>query len=331
MKLSVIILNYNVQYFLELCLKSVEAAITNIEAEIIVVDNNSPDNSCQMVKDLFPDVILIENKDNTGFSRGNNIGVAKAKGEFICILNPDTVVAEDTFITLLDFAQTTIDVGIIGCRLIDGTGSFLPESKRNIPTPSVSFKKMIGSSNSYYANHLKEDEIGNVDILVGAFMLMKRSLYIEVEGFDEDYFMYGDDIDLSYKVLKKGINNKYVGNVSIIHFKGESTPKNAYYRKRFYDAMKIFYKKHFKKNILLDIMIPIGTKVFPILELFKSSSKNKTEGLKEIIFDNNTATFKQIIDSFDNRNGIFKIRPKNSNFIIGSSGSNSQGEVRHDS
>lgn len=328
MKLSIVILNYNVRHFLELCLKSVEAAVTNIDAEIIVVDNNSSDNSCQMIKDLFPEVVLIENKENTGFSRGNNIGTSHATGEYICILNPDTVVAEDTFINLLRIADNTKELGIIGCRLIDGNGKYLPESKRNVPTPLISFKKMFGNSNLYYANHINENKVGEVDILVGAFMLMKSSLYKETSGFDEDYFMYGEDIDLSYKVIKKGLKNLYVGTETIIHFKGESTPKDIFYRKRFYDAMKIFYRKHFKKNLVLDVMISIGTKAFPLLEKIRTSSKDQDITEEEIVFNNNTMSFKEIIKSFESHQGTFKIRPKNSNFIIGSSGPGLKGEVR---
>ena len=330
MKLSIVILNYNVRYFLELCLKSVEAAIAEIDAEIIVVDNNSPDDSCEMVQTLFPNVKLIQNELNSGFSKGNNIGVTEARGEFLCILNPDTVVAEDTFTTLLAFANTTKDVGIIGCRLIDGYGRYLPESKRNVPTPLVSFKKIFVSSNSYYANHLKEHDIGNVDILVGAFMIIKKAIYESIGGFDEDYFMYGEDIDLSYKVLKAGFQNKYFGQATIIHFKGESTPKDRIFRKRFYDAMHIFYRKHFKKTWLLDVIINLGTKTIPLFEFLATSESGANEQKKEIVFDNNSMSFKKIIQSFEDREGLLKIRPKNSKFAIGSSGSKRKGKIIED-
>ncbi len=330
MKLSVVILNYNVRYFLELCIKSVEAAITDIDAEIIVVDNNSPDDSCEMVKTLFPNVKLIQNTLNSGFSKGNNIGVAQARGDYLCILNPDTVVAEDTFTTLLEFADKTKDVGIIGCRLIDGNGLYLPESKRNVPTPLVSLKKIFGSSGTYYANHLKEHDVGNVDILVGAFMIIKKSIYDGIGGFDEDYFMYGEDIDLSYKVLKAGFQNQYFGQSTIIHFKGESTPKDKIYRKRFYDAMGIFYKKHFKNTWLLDVIVNLGTKTFPFLELMVKSEKGSDAHREEIVFDNNTLSFKDIIRFFEDHEGFLKIRPKNSKFTIGSSGSKSKGVIIDD-
>ena len=348
------------QYFLELCLKSVEAAIKNIEAEIIVVDNQSPDDSCSMVKTLFPKVKLIKNRENWGFSKGNNIGVAEAKGEYICILNPDTVVAEDTFENILAFADLQDNLGIVGCRLIDGKGRFLPESKRNVPTPMVSIKKIFGNSADYYATQLNQHEIGKVDILVGAFMLMKRDLYASLNGFDEDYFMYGEDVDMSYRVLKQNLNNIYFGNTTVIHFKGESTLKDLRYAKRFYQAMKIFYKKHFRNYGLFDVVVWVGSKVMPF---FMNSNQRKEQKPKayvlvteenaktlnfnepldvikrietyeknsEYILDNNSLFFKQIIQQIDgfpeNSESTFKILPKNSNFILGSNSSKTKGEV----
>jgi len=303
LKLSVVILNYNVRYFLELCLKSVEAALTHIDSEILVVDNHSSDTSCKMVAELFPNVQLIENKDNSGFSKGNNIGVAQATGEYVCILNPDTVVAEDSFTKLLALADTKQDLGILGCKLIDGSGNYLPESKRNIPTPSISFKKIFG------------------------FMLLKREVYNVVNGFDEDYFMYGEDIDLSYRILKAGYTNYYTAETTSIHFKGESTPKDTIYVKRFYNAMRIFYKKHFKKNIVFDSAVSLGVRIIPVFNKLRRVDSTEPSDLKEIIFDNANLSYKSIIESFQNKKGKFKIRPKNSNFIIGSSNSKSQGDV----
>ena len=189
MQLSVIILNYNVRYFLELCVLSVQKAILNLDAEIIVIDNNSTDDSCAMMTQRFPEIKLIQNKENLGFPKGNNIAVKEATGKYICILNPDTVVSEDTFEKVMAFAQKQSDLGIVGCKLIDGTGNFLPESKRGIPKPWVAFTKIFGlykwfpkSSlvNKYYAQHLNENQTGKVDILVGAFMVMKRKLYNEM-------------------------------------------------------------------------------------------------------------------------------------------------------
>ncbi|MDD7885215.1 glycosyltransferase family 2 protein [Flavivirga sp. 57AJ16] len=361
MKLSIVILNYNVRYFLELCLKSVQAATLEIDAEIIVVDNNSEDDSCQMVRTLFPGIKLIENKTNFGFSKGNNMGVLQAKGEYICILNPDTVVAEDTFSKLLNFSEKKEKLGIVGCKLINGAGVFLPESKRNIPYVKVAVKKIYGNSKDYYANDLQANALGKVDILVGAFMLLKRDVYNAIGGFDEDYFMYGEDIDLSYRVLKAGYNNYYYGASSIIHFKGESTLKDKFYARRFYGAMQIFYKKHFTKNILFDMLVWLGIRLvyvfreIPVKRQKKTSQyifisdvaneklktilpktvifKQKLDSVEkkaEIIFDANSYSYKSIIKMIeDNKDQAitFKILPKNSNFVLGSDDAISRGEV----
>ena len=171
-----------------------------------------------MVSRLFPDVKLISNKENTGFSKANNQGVALAQGEYVCVLNPDTVVAEDTFTQLLSFVETQQNLGIVSCKLIDGAGSFLPESKRHVPTPSIAIKKLLGISKGYYASEVHENDVAKVPVFVGAFMLLTRKVYQEVGGFDERYFMYGEDIDLSYKSLKAGYDNYYFGNISVIHF-----------------------------------------------------------------------------------------------------------------
>lgn len=290
MQLSVIILNYNVRYFLEQCMVSVQEALSNIDGEIIVVDNNSSDDSCEMMKSRFPNVKLIENTANSGFPKGNNIGVAQAKGDYICILNPDTVVAEDTFAKILAFAEKQKNIGIVGCKLIDGTGNFLPESKRGVPTPFVAFTKIFGLYklfpkttlfNRYYAQHLSENETGKVDILVGAFMVMKRDLYLEIGGFDENCFMYSDDIDLSYMVLKKGKSNYYYHETYVIHYKGESTVKDGLYMKRFREAMQFFYKKHFKSSFIFDVFMKIGAFFFALVK--KNQSKLKPLQAEEYV------------------------------------------------
>lgn len=325
MQLSVIILNYNVRYFLELCLKSVIAATKDINSEIIVIDNNSPDDSCMMVKQLFPQVNLIENKENVGFSKANNQAVQIAKGNYICILNPDTVVAEDTFIKLLAFSKNKEHLGAIGCRLIDGSGKFLPESKRNVPTPKVSLYKILGFSKPYYSS-LGEFQAGKVAVLVGAFMFMKLEVYQEVNGFDEDYFMYGEDIDLSYKITQAGYENYYYPETTIIHFKGESTLKDATYAKRFYGAMNIFYRKHFKSNIILNSIIAFGVKLLPIVS--KMGRKKTTQPSKPTkILDNNQLAFKEIIQAIDEETCSYRIQPKNASFILGSDNSISRGQI----
>ncbi len=282
MQISVIILNYNVRFFLEQCVLSVQKALQNIDGEIIVVDNNSPDDSCAMMKQRFPNVKLIENKDNTGFPKGNNIGVAEAKGEYLCILNPDTVVAEDTFEKLLDFARTKTDLGIVGCKLIDGTGHFLPESKRSIPTPFVAITKMAGlykmfpkvsAFGKYYASHLSENETGKVDVLVGAFMLMRREFYNALNGFDEAFFMYGEDIDLCYRALQLRKSNYYFSETTVIHYKGESTVKDIKYLKSFKSAMELFYQKHFKVSFVFKTFMNFGAFVFSMIKMNRTDAK----------------------------------------------------------
>ena len=275
MQLSVIILNYNVRYFLEQCLASVQEALIGINSEIIVVDNLSSDDSCNMIKSRFPNIKLIENDSNLGFPKGNNIGVASANGDYICILNPDTVVAEDTFEKILAFAEKQVNLGIVGCKLIDGSGNFLPESKRGIPTPFVALTKIFGLYklfpncklfNRYYAQHLSENKTGNVAILVGAFMIMKRDLYNEIGGFDENCFMYSDDIDLSYMALKSGKSNFYFHETSVIHYKGESTVKDGLYMKRFREAMQFFYNKHYKNSVEFVFLIEFGILFFAMIK-----------------------------------------------------------------
>ncbi|MEM6720127.1 MAG: glycosyltransferase family 2 protein [Bacteroidota bacterium] len=368
MQLSVIILNYNVRYFLEACIRSVQAAIETLDVEIIVVDNNSSDDSCDMMRTIFPEIPLIANKENVGFAKANNQAVKMAKGKYVCILNPDTIVAEDTFTLLLEFAATTQNLGSIGCRLIDGSGAFLPESKRNIPTPIVSVKKILGFKNSGYYSTLDKKEIGKVDILVGAFMLMKKSVYDAVGGFDEDYFMYGEDIDLSYKIKKAGFQNYYYGKTAVIHYKGESTLKDITYAKRFYGAMQLFYKKHFKRNLMYDIAVTLGARLIPLVKSSESiiekniqkcvivtdsaarfqqisavyHGKNcvqvenmeqffrqtKDKESTEIVLDTHFIDFKSSIIVFENQLGYYKILPKNSTFILGSDSSKNRGEVR---
>ncbi len=303
MQLSVIILNYNVRYFLEQCVLSVQKALEGVDGEIIVIDNHSSDDSCSMMKQRFPNVQLIENSTNFGFPKGNNIGVAQAKGDYICILNPDTVVAEDTFTKVLAFAEKQNNLGIIGCKLIDGTGNFLPESKRGIPTPWVAFTKIFSLFkgfpksklfNQYYAQHLSENQTGKVEILVGAFMVMQRELYNEIGGFDENCFMYSDDIDLSYSVLLKGKSNYYFHETSVIHYKGESTVKDETYMKRFQEAMNFFYKKHFKVSIFFSLFMKIGIVFFSLVKRMQGKPKVKLAPKSYVLVSNDTSVMQRI-------------------------------------
>lgn len=299
MKLSVVILNYNVRYFLEQCIRSVQRATTAIESEIIVIDNDSSDGSCAMVKKMFPEILLIENNENVGFSKANNQAVSKAKGEYICILNPDTAVAEDTFLSCFNYVDAHDDLGALGVYYMDGTGNFLPESKRNIPTPKTSLLKLFGKGGNYYANHIEPTGNGEVQVLAGAFMLLKKSVYDEVGGFDEDYFMYGEDIDLSYKIIKKGYRNYYLGTTSILHYKGESTQKDNVYYDRFFGAMKIFYKKHHKTNALFSIMVSIGVSFFKLFKKNKITAKRTSTQSQALVFTENLVLMKILSEKIE--------------------------------
>jgi len=255
MKLSVIIVNYNVEYFLEQCLLSVRSALKEVEGEVIVVDNHSNDGSNRMVKRKFPEVRLVENKDNLGFSRANNQGIRLAKGEYVLLLNPDTVVEDDTFVKIIRFMDDHPGAGALGVKMVDGAGNFLPESKRGLPTPLTAFYKMFGLSalfpqskrfSKYHLGYLDENQIHEVEILAGAFMFIRKKVLDEIGLLDETFFMYGEDIDLSYRIIKAGYKNYYFPKTRIIHYKGESTKKSSVnYVLVFYHAMVIFARKHF--------------------------------------------------------------------------------------
>lgn len=255
MKLSVIIVNYNVKYFLEQCLLSVQKAIAGIDADVWVVDNASSDGSVELVQAQFPWVKLIANADNVGFSRANNQAIKASEAEYVLLLNPDTVVAEDTFHKCLAFMDARPQAGGLGIRMLDGGGRFLKESKRGLPTPRVAFYKMFGISalfknspkfGQYHLTYLTEKENHPVDILAGAFMLMRKSLLNQIGLLDEKYFMYGEDIDLSYRIRLAGAENWYFAESAIIHYKGESTKKDSVnYVRVFYQAMAIFAKQYF--------------------------------------------------------------------------------------
>lgn len=256
MDLSVVVVNYNVRYFLEQALLSVRRAVGNLEVEVWVVDNNSVDDSVAMVREKFPEVKLIVNKENTGFAVANNQAIRLCSGRYVLLLNPDTVVEEDTFQKCVSFMDAHPDAGGLGVRMIDGSGKFLPESKRGFPSPWAAFCKTFGLSklfprsqkfNRYHLGYLDEHQTHEIDVLAGAFMLMRRSALDKTGLLDEAFFMYGEDIDLSYRIIKAGYKNYYYPHTSIIHYKGESTKKGSLnYVKVFYQAMIIFARKHFE-------------------------------------------------------------------------------------
>ena len=256
--LSVVIVNYNVVFFLEQCLNSVFAASKNLNVQVFVVDNNSVDGSINMLKEVFPTVNLIENKENVGFSKANNQAIKQANSPYVLLLNPDTVIEEDTFNKCIEFMDSHLDCGGLGLRMLDGKGNFLPESKRAFPSPSVAFCKIFGLSylfpksqkfGRYHLGFLSEFEVNEVDVLSGAFMLLRSKTLEKVGLLDEQFFMYGEDIDLSYRIKLGGYKNYYFPETKIIHYKGESTKKSSVnYVFVFYKAMILFAKKHFSNK-----------------------------------------------------------------------------------
>ena len=258
MDLSVIIVSYNVRYFLEQCLISVRRASENLDCEVFVVDNNSTDGSCSMVSREFPETILIMNNENRGFSAANNQALKSASGRYILLLNPDTIVEENTFKSCISFMDNHPDAGATGVRMINGKGKLLPESKRALPTPRTAFFKMSGLSflfpksrffNRYYLGHLDTLETTKADIISGAFMFLRSDAVRKTGLLDEEFFMYGEDVDYSYRLQKAGYNNYYFPGAKIIHYKGESTKKeNLNTVVNFYRAMLIFVRKHFSNG-----------------------------------------------------------------------------------
>ncbi len=287
MKLSIVIVNYNVKHFLAQCLISVQRAISEIETEVFVVDNASSDGSVDFIAQQFPWVKLIASPQNLGFSKGNNLAMQRAAGEYVLLLNPDTVVAEDTFNKCIGFMDAHPAAGALGVHMIDGKGNFLPESKRGLPTPAVAFYKSFGLSKlfpksetfgRYHLGFLPENETHEVEILSGAYMLMRKKVLDQVGLFDEAFFMYGEDIDLSYRVTLAGYKNYYFADTTIIHYKGESTRKGSLnYVKVFYNAMIIFSRKHFSGgqsgffSLFLNIAIFFRGFLTVLANLFSSS------------------------------------------------------------
>ena len=254
MKLSVIIINYNVKHYLAQCLNSVQTAIAGLNAEVIVVDNHSHDGSLDYLRGSYPWVRFVASNHNLGFARANNIAIRQAKGEYILLLNPDTVVGENTIKTVISFMDKTPDSGGCGVEMLQDTGQAARESRRGLPSPMVAFYKMMGLCAAfphsrcfghYYMGWLPWDKAARIEVISGAFCMLRHAALDKTGLLDEDFFMYGEDIDLSYRVLKAGYTNWYVP-ARILHYKGESTQKSSFrYVHVFYDAMLIFFRKHY--------------------------------------------------------------------------------------
>lgn len=277
LKLSVIIVNYNVKYYLDQCIRSVLRAFEemNTPAEIIVVDNHSADGSVDYLEQrypqkLFPMVRFVRSAHNLGFARANNIAIRQSRGEYVLLLNPDTIVGEDALKASVDFMDVHEDAGAVGVRMLGAQGRRAMESRRGLPTPMVSFFKMLGFCNrwphhrlfgKYYMGYLPWDEPSQIEVVSGAYCMLRRKVLDEVGLLDEDFFMYGEDIDLSYRVLKGGYHNYYLP-VDILHYKGESTQKSSFrYVHVFYEAMLIFFRKHYSGMTFL-LSLPIKTAIY---------------------------------------------------------------------
>ncbi len=282
MQLSIIIVNYNVKYFLEQCLYSVQKSIEGIDAEVLVVDNDSNDGSIAYLQPIFPRVKFIASTTNLGFAKANNLALKQAKGNYILFLNPDTIIPENCMVNCLNFFNEHTDSGALGVQMIDGSGNFLPESKRSFPSLSAAFFKLTGLSllfpksklfNQYALGHLLKDDDYEVDVLAGAFMMISKPALEQTQGFDETFFMYGEDVDLSYRIQKSGLKNYYFGKQNIIHFKGESTKRGSLnFVRMFYNAMSIFIKKHYRgsKATLFSTLLNIAIWVRALITVLQN-------------------------------------------------------------
>lgn len=285
MKLSVVIVNYNVKYYLEQCLRSVEKATQSISTEIFVVDNASSDGSLEYLKSKFPEIIFIQNEENLGFAKANNIAIRKSRGEYILLLNPDTLVAETTILKCIELMNNHPDAGGTGVRMLNTNGTFAYESRRGFPSPLTSFFKITGLCKffphsqllgKYYLRFLDENKINQIDVISGAFMFLRKEALEKAGLLDEDFFMYGEDVDLSYRITKAGFQN-YYAPYPIIHYKGESTKKDSFrYIQVFYDAMLIFFRKHYPHHTVI-FSFPIKAAIY-----FRASIAYANQSIKKM-------------------------------------------------
>ena len=261
MKLSVVIVSYNVRELLTACIDSVVKASEGIDAEVFVVDNKSADDTVEVISRDYPWVHLISNKENLGFSKANNIAIRQSEGEYVLLLNPDTVVAEGTLRGVVEFMDQHPEAGGAGVRMHNADGTLAPESRRAVPTPLVAARKMLGFTKRYYMSNLPWDKPGKIEVVSGAFMMLRRKAIDQVGLLDEDFFMYGEDIDLSYRLLKGGWQNWYLP-LDIIHYKGQSTQKSDFrYVHVFYQAMLIFFRKHYS-HLSFFFTLPVKVAIY---------------------------------------------------------------------
>lgn len=291
--ISIIIVNYNVKTYVAQCLDSIRRSTRDMSVEFIVVDNNSSDGSVEYLKDAFPEVVFIANTDNCGFAKANNQGIRIAKGKYVLLLNPDTVISEDTLSDCKRFMDEHEKAGAVGVKMLKTDGSFAYESRRGVPTPFVAFCKMSGlgtlfprsrTFGRYYMRYLDIDSTEPIEVISGAFVFIRRSVLDKSGLLDEDFFMYGEDVDLSFRLLRTGYQNYYLPT-RILHYKGESTQKSSYkYVYNFYNAMLIFFQKHYSHyNFLISLPIKSVIVVKAFMAYLANQMGNKHDGNEEKI------------------------------------------------
>lgn len=301
--ISIIIVSYNAKAFLKLCLYSVKKSAHGISTEIFIVDNASNDGTPDMIHADFPDVHLIDNTVNVGFSAANNQAIQKASGKILLLLNPDTIIGENTLHEITRFYSEHPQAGAVGVKMIDGSGKYLRESKRGLPTPQTSLFKLTGLSKlfpkspryaRYYQGHLNKNKLQQPEILPGAFMAFRKDLLMRTHALDDSFFMYGEDIDFSYRLSQQADHNYYLGHLPIIHFKGESTPMNVKLAYHFYYSMWIFYQLHFKHtySTLTALLVKAGIMVatslsvinLPFRKISNRIQQKKSIGYQTVLF-----------------------------------------------
>ncbi len=323
--ISIIIVSYNASAFLKLCLFAVKKATAGITHETIIVDNASSDGTVNMIQEGFPDVTLIANTKNTGFSAANNQAIRQANGQLILLLNPDTIIGEDTLQKIIQFYKIHPRAAAVGVKMIDGSGHFLRESKRGLPTPLTSLYKLTGLANffptsrqfaQYYQGHLNENELQQPDILPGAFLAFRKEQLQHTKALDESFFMYGEDVDFSHRLCQQADHNYYLGHLPIIHFKGESTPLNAKLVYHFYHSMWIFYQLHFRNKYTaftallvktgISISASLSISCLPVRKLKNRIQQKRTFFYDTILFCSSSEQNKE--------KDIHKHYPKTKNF-----------------
>ncbi|MBO4370891.1 MAG: glycosyltransferase family 2 protein [Paludibacteraceae bacterium] len=322
MTISVVIINYKVPEYLLQCLDALYKSLTGIESEVIVVDNHSQDDSRQWVTSYFPQVTWIDAPENLGFARANNIAIRQAQGQYVLLLNPDTIVSENCIRNVLAFAGQAENFGALGVRMIDNYGRFLPESKRNLPTLWSSFCKMFGiwrlmKRNPYYNEHLGEHDCGETPVLSGAFMLLNKQDLGDTVLLDKDFFMYGEDIDLSYRITKAGFKNYYFPE-TIVHYKGESAKKNSMTSVRtFYESMSIYYKKHYT-NKFWYVMVVICVQVLMFFSYIYTFFRSHSIFVAREVVEYNAAdhTYGELIRLIDSNKTLKRVVILHDDFSI---------------